>query len=272
MTTDPAIGVPAPTGATDAATILLVHGAWHGPWCWEDLAQRLGDLGHDVRTVALRGHDGRTGRIWHSVDDYVEDVRDAAAGCRAPVVVVGHSLGGLVAQKFLENEQAAGLVLLAPTPARGTLPAVVRLALRHPVALLHATLTLRMRPFVRTCRVVRELFFTARTDQGVVDDTSLRLGDESYLAFLQTIVVRPRPDRVRVPVLLVAAEQDRFFTRAEMRQTARAYGTRAVVIEGSGHDLMLDRRWPDVAHHIDEWVRTVNRIHRPRSREGGLTR
>ena len=34
------------------AGILLVHGAWHGPWCWERFARRLTDAGHDVRTVA----------------------------------------------------------------------------------------------------------------------------------------------------------------------------------------------------------------------------
>ncbi|WP_154794973.1 alpha/beta hydrolase [Occultella kanbiaonis] len=257
MTTDPATGFTAPTGVTTGATILLVHGAWHGPWCWEDMAERLGDLGNDVRTVELRGHDGRTGRIWHRIDDYVEDVRDAAAGCRPPLVVVGHSLGGLVAQRLLENERVAGLVLLAPTPARGTLPAVGRLALRHPTALLRATMTLRMRPFVRTHALVRDLFFTARTDPWVVHDTWIRLRDESYLAFLQTIVVRPRPDRVRAPVLVLAAEEDRFFTLAEMERTARTYGTRAVVVEGSGHDLMLDGGWPDVAHRIDAWVRTT---------------
>ncbi|CAM3765578.1 alpha/beta hydrolase [Occultella aeris] len=257
MTTDPATEFPAPTGVTSGATILLVHGAWHGPWCWEDLAERLGDLGNDVRTVELRGHDGRTGRIWHRIHDYVEDVRDAAAGCRPPLVVVGHSLGGLVAQKVVESERAAGLVLLAPTPVRGTLPAVGRLALRHPGALLRATLTLRMWPFVRTHTLVRDLFFTARTDQWVVHDTWVRLRDESYLAFLQTIVLRPRPGRVRAPVLVLAAEEDRFFTLAEMERTAHAYGTRAVVVEGSGHDLMLDDGWQDVADGIDAWIRTA---------------
>ncbi|TDE95894.1 alpha/beta fold hydrolase [Occultella glacieicola] len=257
MTADPATRSTAAREAAPGATILLVHGAWHGPWCWEEVAQRLGDLGNDVRTVQLRGHDGRPGRIRHGVHDYVEDVREAAAGCRPPLVVVGHSLGGLVAQKFLEHDRAAGLVLLAPTPVRGTLPAVARLARRYPVELLRATATLRMRPFVRTRPMVRDLFFTPRTDQELVDDTFIRLRDESYLAFLQTILVWPRPDRVRVPVLVVAAEQDRFFTLAEMQRTARAYGTRAVVVEGSGHDLMLDGGWPDVADRIDDWARAA---------------
>ena len=236
--------------------VLLVHGAWHGPWCWLQLAQRLSELGHDVHAVQLRGHDGRTRRIWHRIHHYVEDVRRAADSCPTSPVVVGHSLGGLIAQKYCENSRAAGLVLLAPTPTRGTLPAIRRLGLRHPAVLLRATLSLRLRPFVRSLALARELFFTVHTDQETVVATWRRLRDESYLAFLETAVVRPRPQRIRPPVLVMAAEHDGFFTRAEMQETAEAYGTELVVIAGSGHDLMLDHQWPEVADRIDTWIRT----------------
>jgi hypothetical protein len=59
--------------------VLLVHGGWHGPWCWDDFAERLAGRGHDVRTVELRGHDQPNGRIWHGVRGYVQDVERAAA-------------------------------------------------------------------------------------------------------------------------------------------------------------------------------------------------
>jgi len=45
--------------------ILLVHGAWHGPWCWDNFAERLREYGHDVRVIGLRGHDRPTGPIWN---------------------------------------------------------------------------------------------------------------------------------------------------------------------------------------------------------------
>jgi pimeloyl-ACP methyl ester carboxylesterase len=49
------------------AEILLVHGAWHGPWCWNGVAGRLVGYGHQVHAVRLRGHDRPPGRIWHRV-------------------------------------------------------------------------------------------------------------------------------------------------------------------------------------------------------------
>ena len=88
------------------AGILLVHGAWHGPWCWDGFAQRLAGAGHDVRTVRLRGHDGSPGRLWYRVSDYVRDVSEAVNRFPEPPVVVGHSLGGLVVAKYLERGRA----------------------------------------------------------------------------------------------------------------------------------------------------------------------
>jgi pimeloyl-ACP methyl ester carboxylesterase len=55
--------------------VVLVHGAWHGSWCWTDFAQHLADRGHRVRAVQLRGHNQAPGRIWYRIGDYVEDVR-----------------------------------------------------------------------------------------------------------------------------------------------------------------------------------------------------
>jgi pimeloyl-ACP methyl ester carboxylesterase len=138
------------SGMTD---LLLVHGAWHGPWCWTDFAQHLTECGHRVRAVQLRGHDGPRGRIWHRVHHYVEDVRHALAGFPAPPVLVGHSLGGLVVQKHLEGNFAPAAALMASIPTGGTIGAVARLFGRHSRAWLKANLLqLKPTPASRDCR------------------------------------------------------------------------------------------------------------------------
>lgn len=78
-------------------------------------------------------------------------------------MLVGHSMGRLVVQRYLERGPAQGAVLLAPIPHRGTIGATARLAVRHPVVMLQANLSLRLRPFVATPALVRELFFTPNT-------------------------------------------------------------------------------------------------------------
>jgi len=72
--------------------ILLIHGAWHGPWCWDGFGARLAERGHDVRTVRLRGHEQSGERIWHRIHHYVEDVHRAAERfAEPPVLVLGAS-------------------------------------------------------------------------------------------------------------------------------------------------------------------------------------
>jgi alpha-beta hydrolase superfamily lysophospholipase len=243
--------------------ILLVHGAWHGPWCWRDFAEHLTGRGHDVRAAQLRGHDQAPDRIWHRVCHYVEDVQHSVAEFPAPPVLVGHSMGGLVVQKYLERNSAPAAVLMAPSPPTGTIGAVARLAVRHPIELLKTNLLLRLKPFVRTSKLVRELFFTSTTPQEVVDACFECLQDESYLAFIDTMVVLPRPRRIQVPVLVLGAERDTIFTVEEVRRTARAYRTEAEILPGLGHDMMLDEGWERVADRIDVWVReTTPPMHR----------
>jgi pimeloyl-ACP methyl ester carboxylesterase len=236
--------------------ILLVHGAWHGPWCWDEFAAHLAGRGHDVRAVRLRGHDQRPGRIWHRVRDYVEDVATAATGFAEAPTVVGHSMGALVVQKYLERHRAAGGVLLAPVPPSGAGGTTLRVARRHPVAFAKANLLLSLRPLIATPALVRELFFTADTPGPIVDACGARLQDESYLAYLDMLALAPaRPRRITVPMLVLGAERDMIFTVAEVRRTGRAYRTEAEIFPGMGHDMMLDTGWERVADRIDGWVR-----------------
>jgi pimeloyl-ACP methyl ester carboxylesterase len=241
------------------ANVLLVHGAFHGPWCWDGLAERLRRRGHQVQAVQLRGHDRPPGRIWHRVHHYLQDVTAAAARFPDPPVLVGHSLGGLLAQRYLERHPAPGAVLLASVPPGGMLRPAARLAARHPLGWLKTNLLLSLTPLVNSSALVRELFFTQATPQELVDATRARLQDESYLAFLDTMVIWARPRRVRVPVLVLGAEHDGFFTDGEVHRTARAYRTRAEIYPGMGHDLMLDQGWQKVADRIDAWVRELGK-------------
>ena len=237
------------------ANILLVHGAWHGPWCWESFAEYLTGRGHDVRAVRLRGHDRPVRRIWHRLHHYVDDVRKAAIEFPAPPVLVGHSMGGLAVQKYLEQNPAPAAVLMASAPPGGTIGAVARQAFQHPLALIETNLRLRLGPFVRTPKLARELFFTPDTPPDVVDKCHRCLQDGSYLAFIDTMLVLARPRRVHVPVLVLGAERDTIFTVGEVRRTARAYRTEPEIFAGMGHDMMLDDGWWKVADRIDAWVR-----------------
>ena len=71
-------------------TFALVHGAWHGAWCWESLTSLLEAEGHEVVAVDLPSEDTSA-----TFETYADHVCSALRDCRHDdVVVVGHSLGG----------------------------------------------------------------------------------------------------------------------------------------------------------------------------------
>jgi hypothetical protein len=164
-------------------------------------------------------------------------------------------MGGLVVQKYLERNPAPGGVLMASIPAGGTIGLTTRLLIGHPLVYAKVNARLSLRPFVGTPELARALLFTPDTPQDIVDDCFARLQDESYLAYVETIVTAlPRPGRIQAPMLVLGGERDRVFTVAEVRRTARAYRTEAEIFPGMGHDLMLDQGWRTVADRVGAWV------------------
>ncbi len=244
------------------ATAVLVHGAWHGAWCWHDgFAQRLADQGVSTVSLSLRGHAGSSAGVGLNrlrMRDYLDDVAEVVAGLDSPPVVVGHSMGGGVVQKLLaqpDRPPVAGAALLASMPPRGVVRVTAQVARHSPGTFLLSNLTLNLGRLVATPEQVRALFFTPSTPQAIVDAAAARVQSESYLAFLGMLAFeRPRPKPVDVPVLVVGAGADPIFNASEVAQTAHAWGTEPVMFDGIGHDLMLDDGWEPVADHLAAWV------------------
>jgi pimeloyl-ACP methyl ester carboxylesterase len=85
-------------------TYLLVHGAWHGAWCWNKVIPLLQAGGHKAIAIDLPGHGqviGRTSDI--SLDDYVNEVVKIANDQNGQVVLVGHSMSGIVISQSAEK-------------------------------------------------------------------------------------------------------------------------------------------------------------------------
>jgi len=89
------------------ATFGLVHGAWHGAWCWERLLPELNRRGHRAVAVELPSERAEAG-----AEAYVAAVLEALAGVEEPPVLVGHSMGGLTIAQVPARRQVRSLVYL----------------------------------------------------------------------------------------------------------------------------------------------------------------
>lgn len=86
------------------ATLLLIHGAWHGGWCWEDLTPKLAARGHRVLAPDLPGMGAdRTPFEADVLKQWTDALTTVVLGEADPVVLVGHSRGGLLVSTVAEN-------------------------------------------------------------------------------------------------------------------------------------------------------------------------
>jgi alpha-beta hydrolase superfamily lysophospholipase len=253
------------------ATIVLIHGAWHGAWCWHDgFAQRLADRGISTIAPSLRGHAGSAERVRLNrlrMRDYADDLTAVINDLEAPPFIAGHSMGGGVVQGFLERTvrpAIAGAALLASMPPRGVIGVTLQVARRTPGTFLVSNATLNLGRLAATEAQVRELFFRPETSASVVTATTARVQSESYLAFMDMLVLdRPKPRPVDVPLLVLGAGDDAIFTRSEVAATAQAWGTKPLMIHGIGHDVMLDDGWEQVADALADWVLAERAVRSP---------
>ncbi len=243
-------------------TIVFVHGAWHGPWCWEQWSAGARAAGFATATITLPAHNrpGNRSRIWPTIAGYVTHVRSVVESIDGPVVVVAHSMGGYVTQRMLEgsSEDVAGVVLVASVPRRGVFGATVRLLRRSPAHTMRALLTADLARLFPDDAHVRSAFFSPQTDDSVVAGCAARLQNESYLAFPPMLARFARPSRVRPPVMVLAAEDDALFPPRSQRRLAKAYGTSVQMVPG-GHDVMLDGAADGALHLVLDWVRRTTR-------------
>jgi pimeloyl-ACP methyl ester carboxylesterase len=242
------------------APLLFVHGAWHAAWCWdENFLSFFADKGYRALALSLRGHGGSPTpkRLRDcSFADYVEDVTSVADSLTARPVVVGHSMGGVIVQKYLESRDAPAGVLMASMPPQGYLASGLRWMSRHPWHFAKMTITGKSLPYVNTPQLARERFFSVHTPESLVLNCATRLQDESARAGADGLLKLPRPKRVTTTLLVLGALDDGAVTRREVLATARAYRTEAEFFANMGHNMMLEPGWAAVAERIHNWLGT----------------
>ncbi len=237
--------------------LLFVHGAWHAAWCWDEHFLRFfAERGYRAMALSLRGHGASpTDKPLNdcTFDDYEEDLAVVAGRLPTAPVLIGHSMGGFVVQKYLESNNAPAAVLMASMPPRGYLRSGLRWLRRHPWHFTKMSATRRTLPYVGTPELARERFFSPHTPEAVVLRCVERLQEESARSGTDGIFNRPRPASVKTRLLVLGALDDGAVTRDEVRATARAYCTDAEFFPGMGHNMMLEPGWAAPADRIDAW-------------------
>ncbi|MEF3273860.1 MAG: lysophospholipase [Chloroflexus sp.] len=226
-----------------APPVMLVHGAWHGAWCWVERA--LPDLaarGLTAHAISLRGHGASPPAKWYTtICSYVREVASAVASLSVPPILVGHSAGGYVAQLLMTGRcgllpMLAGVVLLCSSPVSSPAYFIRRWREGRPMVDIRALLR-------REPAAVRAALFRPDIPAADLERYRQRLVSEPPLVTISSMLIRPRPERCRVPVIVIAAGCDAIFDLTAQQALAAAYRAELLIVPDAPHDIMLDPSW-----------------------------
>ncbi len=237
--------------------LLFIHGSFCGAWVWtEHFMPFFADEGWDCFAVSLRGHGGSGGAMeMAGLGDYVDDAAAALERLDRPPVLVGHSLGGVVAQRLAERQTVAGMVLLASLPPSGLASSALHMARVAPDVLWQVGLLQTMGPRAVDPRAIHRAIFAPGTPEefGLAYLPRLQ-GESRRISFDLMGWPWPRRPDPPIPVLVVGGDADLFLPVSAFRETADYYDGELQVLEGVPHGLMLDPCWGDVAEVVRDWL------------------
>jgi pimeloyl-ACP methyl ester carboxylesterase len=219
------------------SVFLLVHGAWHGAWCWSDVVPYLEEMGHRVAAIDLPGHgDDRTPVAQVTLQAYADRVCGALDALAEPVILVGHSMGGLVITQAAEQrpERVKALVYLcAFLPRNGE--SLLQLAQEDAGGLVLPNLVVEEDGASATVRAeaIRDAFYADCSDEQVALARS-RLVPQA-MAPLATPVAITEERFGHVPRVYIETLRDRAIPVSLQRKMHTASPCRAVVTLDTSH-------------------------------------
>jgi non-heme chloroperoxidase len=260
-------GEIAAANASEGQPVVFVHGLWLLSSSWDRWREVFEEHGYatvapswpddpDTVAEARRHPEVFAGKMVQQVADHYQE---AIAQLRRRPAVVGHSFGGLIAQKLAGEGFSAATVAIDPAPFRGVLPV--------PASSLKSSLAVLSNPANRG-RAIALTFDQFRYGwANALDESEARgLYDTFHVPasaapifqavaanlnpFSETKVDTKNPDRG--PLLIIGGEQDHtvplVLTRSQFKHQEKNPGlTQSAELPNRGHSLTIDHGWPEVA-------------------------
>lgn len=246
----------------------MIHGMFGGPWCWDNYRNMFEGEGYRCISTTLPYHDmdpqgvpdPRLGTI--CLLDYVDALEQEIKQLDEKPILMGHSMGGLLAQMLGARGLAKAIVLIAPASPSGifiTEPSVIKSVWsvirrwgfwKKPARLTYDDVAYSMLHLL-----------PEEERKGIYDKFVCESGRVVFEVgcwyFDVTAASKVDESRLTCPILVVAGRQDRLTPVSSIRRVVKKYKSVSTYkeFENHSHWIMAEPRWQEVAEYIVDWLR-----------------
>lgn len=242
--------------------VIFAHGAFCGGWAFERFRGPFEARGLTCIAPDMRGHEAKSTRsatAGLSMADYASDLAKLVASQAEPPILIGHSLGGLVAQMAAARAPVRALVLLAPSPPWGVTGGSLGEAISA-VSLyaLGAFWLQAIEPDYGSARGYSLDRLTSPERHAVFE----RMKPESGRALWETLnwwldpmtTTSVQPSSIKVPVMALSGERDAIHPPSTVSQVAERLGGDFRVLKDMSHWLVAEPGWDAAAQLCLDWL------------------
>ncbi len=250
-----------------AETIFMIHGMWGGPWYWENYRRLFESKGYRCVVPTLAYHDmdphgvpdPRLGTT--SLLDYADALEREIRRLGDKPIIMGHSMGGLLAQILGARGLASSLVLLTPASPAGILaftPSVVRSFWSVMTSWGFWRKPIRQTREEAVYAVLHLMPQEARQREldSFVYESGRAAFEIGYWFLDHRGASRVDEARITCPMLVVGGAQDHITPASVVRKIARKYGAVAThkEFEDHAHWVVAEPGWEEVAEFATAWL------------------
>jgi non-heme chloroperoxidase len=247
-------------------TIFMIHGMWGGGWYWDKFQSYFENLGYRCIAPYLRHHNIKPddppppGLARTSLLDYAEDLEDQIKGLDEKPIIMGHSMGGLLAQILASRQLAKAAVLITPASPAGVL------SITGSVLKSFSEVLFRWGFWKKPHKISYEKAVYAMMEKLTIEERryvydrcvweSGRAATEIGFWFLGVKGAQVNSSKLTCPLLIISCSEDNITPSKVVRKLAKRYKPSYTYLEigGHAHYVIREPGWEKIASYVHTWL------------------